>query len=420
MNMELGRYSFGMGDRFARQGVAQLRAVKRSVGDGYEITPVWNKSHREHMTIGSVPADVRAEADAAVAELGWEGAYFVDADHINLKTVGLFMVSSDFFTLDVADRIGSTASEEDVAAFVDRHSDLVGDHALPGSDAGFSISKEDLREAAGKYLLAVKEARKIYTSIRNAKGEGTFVTEVSLDEAEEPQSPKELLVILAALADAGIPLDTIAPRFSGRFDKGVDYVGDVEVFAAEFDADAAVLELAVEMFGLPDGVKLSVHSGSDKFSIYPAIKEVLVRRGAGLHLKTSGTTWLEEVVGLAESGGEALETVKAVYFKSLDKMDELCEPYAAVIDINPINLPSKEEVEAWDGDRFAAALRHVPSNGRYNSDMRQLLHVGYKVAAGMGKAYIDLLAEHADTIAKHVETNIADRHVRKLFPKRKG
>jgi hypothetical protein len=420
VEMELGKYSFGMGDRFARQGVAQLRAIFQAVDDGYDVVPVWNKSHREHSTIGSVPADVRAEADAAVAELGWTGSYFVDADHVNLKTVGLFMVSSDFFTIDVAEAIGKSASEDEVSEFVGRHPELVAEHALPGTDAVAVVSEGDLRACASKYLAAVKAARRVYSSIRNAKGEGTFVVEVSMDESEEPQTPAELLVILAALADEGIPLATLAPKFSGRFNKGVDYVGNVATFATEFDAAAAVLELAVEMFGFPEGLKLSVHSGSDKFSIYPAVKEVLERRGVGLHVKTAGTTWLEELIGLAEAGGDALEIVKSIYFKSFDKLEELCEPYATVVDINPANLPDKNEVGGWSGDRFIAALRHVPSDGRFNPDLRQLLHVGYKIAAGMGKEYMDSLEKHADEIAKHVEVNIIDRHIRKIFPKKKN
>jgi len=98
--MNLEKYSFGVGDRFGHQGKAQLQAVIDAQKDGIEITPVWNKSNREHTTTGTLPGDVRAEADQAVGALAWDRAYRVDADHIGLKNVDLFIDSSDFFTLD--------------------------------------------------------------------------------------------------------------------------------------------------------------------------------------------------------------------------------------------------------------------------------------------------------------------------------
>jgi hypothetical protein len=95
-----------------------------------------------------------------------------------------------------------------------------------------------------------------------------------------------------------------------------------------------VIDMAVKEFGLPAGLKMSVHSGSDKFAIYPHIGSIIKKHNKGLHLKTAGTTWLEEVIGLAESGGEALTFVKEVYSKALEKTEELCAPYADVIDID--------------------------------------------------------------------------------------
>src|ERR1041385_5341647 len=100
--LELGKYSIGMGDRFAHQAVAQLQACMLAREAGVEIVPVWNKSNREHTTIGSQPASVREAADAAVKKLDWRGPYHIDADHINLATVDRFIATSDFFTIDVA------------------------------------------------------------------------------------------------------------------------------------------------------------------------------------------------------------------------------------------------------------------------------------------------------------------------------
>src|ERR1700755_712941 len=128
-----------------------------------------------------------------------------------------------------------------------------------------------------------------------------------------PQTPVELLLILAMIQIEEIPVQTIAPKFTGRFNKGIDYRGDVAQFEKEFDEDLSVIAFAIREFGLPPTLKLSVHSGSDKFSLYPIINRLIKKHEAGLHVKTAGTTWLEEVIGLAESGGEGLELVKEVY-----------------------------------------------------------------------------------------------------------
>ncbi len=111
-------------------------------------------------------------------------------------------------------------------------------------------------------------------------------------------------------------------------------------------------------------------------------------------MKTAGTTWLEELIGLAAAGGEGLAIAKEVYTTALVRMDELCGPYATVIDIDRKKLPTPAEVGKWDGERFAAALRHDPSCPQYNPNLRQLLHVGYKVAAEMGPRFLNALEQY--------------------------
>jgi hypothetical protein len=268
---------------------------------------------------------------------------------------------------------------------------------------------------AGKYLLAVQDAGKIHRHIARTKGEGKFITEVSMDETDNPQTPPELLVILAALADEKIPLQTIAPKFTGRFNKGVDYVGDVAQFEKEFNEDLCVIAFAVKRYGLPDNLKLSVHSGSDKFSIYGPIRRAMARHEAGVHLKTAGTTWLEEIIGLAEAGGEGLVLAKEIYAEALEHVDELCAPYATVIDINRAKLPAAAAVTKWTSAQYVAALRHDPKCKEFNPSLRQLLHVGYKVAAKKGQRYLDLLAACEPSIARNVTGNLYDRHLKPLF-----
>src|SRR5688572_26849128 len=152
--MILPKYSMGIGDRFAQQGKAQLAAFVKAKQAGVDVTPVWNKSNREHAIVGSEAARVRAEADAAVKALGWSAPYFVDADHIGLGTVDKFIESSDFFTIDVADFIGK------------------------GGD---------------KYGLAIHEAGKVYRHIQRSKKDGDCIIEISMDETDERQSSDELL-----------------------------------------------------------------------------------------------------------------------------------------------------------------------------------------------------------------------------------
>ncbi len=413
--MKLARYSMGIGDRFGRQGRAQLQALQAVCAAGVPVVPVWNKSFREHSIIHSRPMDTRRAADAAVAAEKWTGGYHVDADHISLKNVDAFLEAGDFFTLDVADHIGVAAPEADVAAFVARHRDLIGQHKIDGLAQPLQVTAEALAASACKYLCAVREAGKLYRHIAARKGAGTFVTEVSMDETNQPQTPPEMLVILAAIADEQIPAQTIAPKFTGRFNKGVDYVGDSNVFAAEFAADVCVVRHAVRRFGLPENLKLSVHSGSDKFSLYGPIAEALLRFDAGVHLKTAGTTWLEEMIGLAEAGGDGLALAKDVYRLAFGRFDELCGPYTTVIDVQVSRLPSVAKVNSWDGSRFARALRHVPTCPDFNPDFRQFIHVSYKVAAEMGPRYLDALQAHEAIVARNVRENILERHLKPLF-----
>lgn len=413
--MKIAKYSIGTGDRFGLQGKAQLAAVKKARDKGVDLAIVWNKSHREHTIVRTGQEQVRQEADEAVQELGWTGQYFVDADHIGLANVDLFLESSDFFTLDVADYIGQRADDNSLAEFVEKYSDMVGEMTIPGIDHSLIITTDLIGNIAEKYLYAVQEAGKIYRHIAKKRGEKGFITEVSMDETAEPQSPVEMLFILAALAEENIPAQTIAPKFSGRFNKGVDYIGDVEQFRQEFEEDICIIKFAVQKFGLPADLKLSVHSGSDKFSIYQPIRELINIHDTGIHIKTAGTTWLEELIGLAEAGGKGLQIAKQIYMISCDRFDELCGPYASVIDIDRNALPKPDELQSWTNEQFVKALRHDQSCIDYDVNLRQLLHVGYKVAAEMGEDYLEALRENADVVAKNVTENLFDRHIKPLF-----
>jgi hypothetical protein len=311
MTTSISKYSMGVGDRFGLEGVAQLRAFQAAKDQGVTITPVWNKSNREHSLIGTRPEDVRAEADAAVKACQWSGPYFVDADHIGLHTVDKFLGASDFFTIDVADSIGKSASDASIATYVAEMQRFSGALRIPGVAEPVTVSPASLQAIAAKYLFAVEEAGRVYRHIAQQKGEGNFVTEVSFDEANTPQTPAELFFILAAAARES--------------DSGGDGCAQVHRRVSQRDRlrrrHQAVLPgirrrsrgpgVCQATFGLPASLKLSIHSGSDKFSLYPIMHAAIKKAGAGLHLKTAGTTWLEEVIGLAAAGGEGLAFAKA-------------------------------------------------------------------------------------------------------------
>jgi hypothetical protein len=414
-SFELPKYSIGVGDRFAHQAKAQLGACIQAAAAGVEVIPVWNKSNREHTIIGSEPESTRVAANAAVKTLQWTKPYFCDADHIGLATVDRFFDASDFYTIDVADFIGKPADPSAITTFVEAHPELLGEIRIQGIDQPLTISAELLKATACKFLAAVQQAAAIYRKIESRKGRGNFITEVSMDETDSPQTPAELLIILAAAADNGIPLQTVAPKFSGRFNKGVDYAGDVTQFEKEFALDVAAIAHAVKQYELPKNLKLSVHSGSDKFSIYAPIHRTIRKFDAGVHLKTAGTTWLEELIGLAESGGDGLALAKEIYAQAYDHREELCAPYATVIDIDPAKLLPPEEVLRWSSEQYTSALRHDPRSSAYNSSLRQLLHVGFKVAARIGSRYLGLLEANENIIAGNVTENLYTRHIAPVF-----
>ena len=412
----LGKYSFGIGDRFSHEGKAQLAALIEGAGKyPFEFVPVWNKSNREHQIVNTEPSDTRREADEAVKALGYGKPYFVDADHINMNNVDRFIDASDFFTIDVADYIGKPADTESIGKFVENNLKYIGTLTVPGIQQPFNVDRALLETLAAKYLFAAQEAGRIYRHIASKKGADNFVTEVSMDEVDSPQTPIEIFFILSALAQEQIPAQTIAPKFTGRFNKGVEYVGDTAQFEKEFREDLLVIDYAVKEFGLPRGLKLSIHSGSDKFSIYPIMGRLIRQYDKGIHIKTAGTTWLEENIGLALADEKALELAKRIAIAALGRMEELCIPYATVIDINPAKLPTAAQIESWTGEQYARALRHNRKDPLYNPDFRQLVHVSYKIAAELGDEYYAALKRNAAVIAEQVKENLLDRHIARLF-----
>ncbi len=413
--MKLPIYSIGTGDRFGQQGKALLSAVIKARQDGIKLAIVWNKSNREHSIINTKPQDVFIEAKNAANELNYDGEYFIDADHIGYSTVDRFMEYSNYFTLDVAEFIGKKAPKKELNLFIEKCKAYMGELKIPNIPTPLQISKEQICLIAEKYFLAVKEAGKIYRKIENGKGENNFITEISMDETDSPQSPLEIFFILFATAELKIPIQTIAPKFIGSFIKGIDYIGNINQFTKQFENDLAIIKFAIKEFSLPNNLKLSIHSGSDKFSLYEPINKAIKNFNTGVHLKTAGTTWLEELIGLALAGNDGLSIVKEIYYKAYKRYDELCKPYTEVISIDREKLPTPNSVNKWTSEEYVNTLQHDSNNKKFNPHFRQLLHIAYKIAAEMGENFIDALIRNERIVSEHVMFNIYERHIKNLF-----
>ncbi|HVN57543.1 MAG TPA: tagaturonate epimerase family protein [Bacteroidales bacterium] len=413
--MNPGIYSLGIGDRFGYEGEAQMRAILDASRMGVDITPVWNKSNREHLITGTKPEDVRYEADNAVLASRFSRPYFVDADHIGSATVGNYLTSCDWFTIDVADSIGKHCDRLLREKFIGMSAPFTGELKIEGLPGPLRIDSAYLGKVADLYLPAIKKAAEIYGKIESVKGRNNFITEVSMDEVAQPQGPVDLFFILFMLSAEGVPVQAIAPKFHGSFHKGVDYIGDCSKFAEEFEADMLVIERAVKEFDLPGGLKISVHSGSDKFSIYPVIGDITRRHGKGIHIKTAGTTWLEEVTGLALAGGRSSAFVKELCISALDRREELCKPYTGVIGIDVSMLPGRRTIEGWTGEELASAIRHVPGKAEFNPAFRQLIHLAYKIAAEKKDEFGQLILQNKPLVSECVYENLYHRHIRRIF-----
>lgn len=417
------RFSIGLGDRFGREGEAQLRAVQQFTEEhDIPVTPIWNKSHREHTLTGTEPRDTLREADAAVARLGWQRPYYVDADHVTAATLGPFLPHCDYFTIDVAHLLGAPPDSEELEKARQLLEPWCHRRILLPSGDVLRLESDTAAAAARCYSRALNEIEGVVECLRKER-RGGYKVEISADEVARPQSAAELFCLLVLLSARGVEIQALAPRFPGTFLKGVDYRGDLAAFEAHLRRILAVLEFARREFAWPE-LRLSVHSGSDKPSLYPILYRCAVARGHGLHLKTAGTTWLAEVEALAEAEKEAWHFVRELYRKAWQRRAELIRPYTPVVEICEARLPAPEAIASWSGKNFAAALRPSLAPPPHHEDLRQLIHISYPIAAESGDEFFQLLDHHRDRIAIRVTENLYRRHLLPLFagvpPLRRG
>ncbi len=302
------RTSAGFGDRLGFATPGHVRAL-RAAGGG--LAPIFaQQSIREMERTGRSPQEVLDDATWGVFAEGWQEGFGADADH--LKTAedidACVAAGYSFFTFDPGEYVEDGAEAAGASALRaaledvpwQDLEDLPADMMRRYLDSAFEADGHEVRfddaslaRAAVKYGAAVAHVARLYRHLRVAMGERDFEVEVSVDETERPTTHAQHVYISMELRRLGVRWMSLAPRYVGRFEKGVDYMGDVAGFEEDLEVHAAIARTVS-----PEGpYKLSLHSGSDKFSIYLAF----VRQTRGLaHLKTAGTSYLEALRTVAD------------------------------------------------------------------------------------------------------------------------
>jgi tagaturonate epimerase len=371
--------SFGFGDRLGLATPGHIGAVR-----GTKFAPIFaQQSVRENSRTGRTPQQVMDDAKRAVEAAKWDAPWGADADH--LKTVDDIPPFVDarytFFTVDPGEHVDNSADTDSVEALKQKVATLNWDELSVlylngnGNQAWGRFEAESLMRATVKYGKAIQHAVSMFKRLSQMKNEFDF--EVSVDETDSPTTPLEHFFIANELTRLGVRFTSLAPRFIGRFEKGVDYIGDLNALDAELAKHAAV----TAHFGT---YKLSLHSGSDKFSVYPLVAK---HWGERIHVKTAGTSYLEALRVLAKHepdvflkiyslGRERYETDRRTYHVS------------AKLEM----LPKENDLPSLLNDFHAREVLHVT----FGSALAQF---GVELRAALVKhegAYYDGLKTHFD------------------------
>lgn len=298
--------SFGFGDRLGLATPGHIAALKHST---LNIQPIFTQqSVRENTRTGRTPQQVMDDAKRAVEAAGWDKPWGADADH--LKTVDdlpLFVSAGyTFFTVDPGAHVDNAADADPVSVLQEKAKGQAWDelsalYLSTNGETGYgAFDSESLLRALVKYGRAISHTIAMYRRLSELKD--AFDFEVSVDETDAPTTPLEHFFIANELTRAGVKFTSLAPRFIGRFEKGVDYIGDISALDTELAKHAAV----TDHFGT---YKLSLHSGSDKFSVYPLIVK---HWGKRIHVKTAGTSYLEALRTLAVTSPGLFERIWAL------------------------------------------------------------------------------------------------------------
>ena len=340
MLMPLGlQPSFGFGDRLGLATPGHISAVK-----GTRFFPIFaQQSVRENLRTRRTPQQVMDCARRAVEAAGWDSPWGADADHLkHLDELPAFVEAGyTFFTIDPSEHVDNAADQDPIAVLEKKTADFdwqdLEKRYLSGmEDRGYGVfTREGLLRAVTKYGRALRHTESMYTRLSELKENFDF--EVSVDETDTPTTPLEHYFIVNELTRSGVKFTSLAPRFVGRFEKGVDYIGDLAVLESEMARHAAVSA----QFG---SYKLSLHSGSDKFSVYPLLARYW---GDRLHVKTAGTSYLEALRTISATapdlflkiwrlGLEHYDTDRASYHVSaeINKVAKVSDPSSLLEDFH--------------------------------------------------------------------------------------
>jgi hypothetical protein len=369
------RTSFGFGDRIglATPGhVAALDSVQRRGAEAQrerQIYPIFaQQSVRENSRIGRTPQQVLDDAMWGIFAKGWNGRWGADADHVKeISHVAAFVQAGyTFYTIDPSDHVDNAAQTDDLETLRQKSAELpwlqfgttvealIGEYcATPIALAGVTLHFDEavLLRALAKYGRALAHTLSLSAAIRQQLGGKPFDLEMSVDETDTPTAAEEHFFIANELLKRDVPVVSLAPRFVGKFQKGVDYMGDLEEFEAELAKHAAIMHHF-------NAYKLSVHTGSDKFTIYEMINRYANGR---VHVKTAGTSYLEALRVISQ-------TNKLLFRQILDLGHERFEKDRKTyfLDCRPERVPT--------GGRLSdAALPGLLDD----FDARQLLHVTF-------------------------------------------
>jgi tagaturonate epimerase len=367
--------TIGTGDRLGLANPAHIRAVR-----AYDIFPVLaQQSIRELNFTKRAYPDVLDAATFAVFQEGYEDGYGFDGDH--LKTIPEITMALEagatMITLDLSEVMNAAAAtwsaEQLSAAYQQLPADEIERLEAAYLTSAFTLQDgstlrfdaNELERCCVMYLNAIDFAKEVYDLLVETRGPGNFDFEMSIDETAAPTVPQHHLFIIQELIHRGVEVESLAPRFIGEFQKAIDYIGDLDEFEAQFKVHCQIAKTC-------GNYKVSIHSGSDKFSAYPIIGEWTAGR---LHVKTAGTSWLEavRVIALREPA-----LYREIHALALDSHQDALKFYHITADfgkIAPLDSVSDADLPAYLDQPESRQLLHIIYGYvMQNADLRQRLY----------------------------------------------
>jgi tagaturonate epimerase len=396
-----GRTSFGFGDRIGLATPGHIAAL-RAAGGG--IAPIFaQQSVRENSRIGRTPQQVLDDAMWGILEKGWRAPWGADADHVKeIAHVAPFVQAGyTFYTIDPSDHVDNAAQTDDLITLRQKCDQLpwsqlattaealIAEYcAAPISLAGVALCFDEvvLRRALAKYGRALAHTFTLTSEIRRQLGHKSFDLEMSVDETDTPTSAEEHYFIANELLKRDAPVVSLAPRFVGKFQKGVDYMGDLAEFETELARHAAIMHHF-------DAYKLSIHTGSDKFTIYGLINRYANGR---VHVKTAGTSYLEALRVISQSNAPLFRQILDLAHERFDK-----ERKTYYLDCRPEQVPDSRQLPD-------AALPGLLDD----FDARQLLHVTFGSALDLFGGALQTALRQDEAAYEAALTAHFERHLR--------